>query len=210
MHSLKILCYNTNDMDRIKSALEIALEKTAHLERASAEELRRQKEEELVTLAGGIVQKYLRGEYKLKDLASAPERHPERELMSQALWEQLVTAISLENCESVFEGLEFLATDKEAVRQATARVKEIGQEFRLEKERRLRVLKDVVEQSIRQELSQQGIAGSSVEINVESAPQWRQGLQELEALFQTRLELVKESLNQPAPISHNLLLKGHK
>jgi hypothetical protein len=197
-------------MDRIKSALEIAMEKTAHLERASAEELRRQKEEELVTLARGIVQKYLRDEYKLKDLANAPERYPERELMSQALWEQLVAAICLENCKAVFEGLEFLATDKEAVRQATATAKEISQEFRLEKKRRLHGLKEKVEQSIRQELSQQGIAGSSVEIDVESAPQWQQGLQELEALFQSRLELVKESLNQPAPISQNLLPERQK
>jgi hypothetical protein len=196
-------------MDRIKSALEIALEKTAHLERASAEELRRQKEEELVTLSKGIVQKYLRGEYTLKDVASALERHPERELMAQALWEQLMAAISLENCEAVFEGLEFLAADKEAVRKATARAKEISQDCRLEKEHRLHVLKDGVEQSIRQELFQHGIAGSSVEIDVESAPQWRQGLQELEAFSQTRLELVKKSLNQSVPISHNLLLERH-
>jgi len=198
-----MLCYNTSNMDRIKSALEIALEKTAHLERASAEELRRQKEEEFVTLARGIVQKYLRGEYKLKDLASALERYPERALMAQTLWERLVAAVSLENCEAVFEGLEFLASDKKAVRQASARAKEISKELRLEKERRLPVLKDRVEQSIRRELSQQGIAGSSVEVDVELAQQWQQGLQEFEALLQTRLELVKESLGQL--VSHNLL-----
>jgi hypothetical protein len=194
-------------MERIKSALEIALEKTSHLERASAEELRRQKEEKFATLASGIVQKYLRGEYKLKDLASALERYSERSLMAQMLWEQLVAAVSLENCKAAFEGLEFLASDKKAVRQASDRAKEISNELRLEKERRLPVLKDKVEQSIRRELSQRGIAGSSVEVDVELTQQWQQGLQELEIAFHSRLELVKESLGRL--VSHNLLSERH-
>ena len=197
-------------MEQIKSALEIALEKTAHLKRASAEEIRRQKEEDLVILASGVVQKYLRGEYKLKDLASASERHPEKELMSQALWEQLVAAISLEKCDNVLEGLEFLARDKETVKQVTAKAREISEEFYLEKNKRLHVLSDRIEQSIRQELSQQGISGSSIEIDVESTPQWQQSFHELEALSQARLELVKENLSQLAPINNNLLPERHK
>jgi len=197
-------------MEQIKSALEIALEKTAHLKRATVEEIRRQKEEDLVILASGVVQKYLRGEYKLKDLASASERHPEKELMSQALWEQLVAAICLEKCDNVLVGLEFLARDKEAVKQATANAREISEEFYLEKNKRLHVLSDRMEQSIRRELSQQGISGSSIEIDAESTPQWQQGFHELEALFQARLELVKESLGRLAPISNNLLPERHK
>ena len=197
-------------MEQIKSALEIALEKTAHLKRASAEEIRRQKEEDLVILASGVVQKYLRGEYKLKDLASASERHPEKELMSQALWEQLVAAISLEKCDNVLEGLEFLVRDKEAMKQVTAKAREISEEFYLEKNKRLHVLSDRIEQSIRQELSQQGISGSSIEIDVESTPQWQQSFHELEALSQARLELVKESLSRLAPINRKLLPERHK
>ena len=197
-------------MEKIKSALEIALEKTAHLKRATAEEIRRQKEEDIVILANGVVQKYLRAEYKLKDLASASERHPEKELMSQALWEQLVAAISLEKCDNVLECLEFLAKDKEDVKQAAAKAREISEEFYLEKNNRLHVLSDRVEQGIRQELSQQGISGNSIEIDVESTPQWQQGFHELEALFQARLELVKESLSWLAPVNHNLLPERHK
>ena len=197
-------------MEQIKSALEIALEKTANLKRASAEEIRRQKEEDLVILASGVVQKYLRGEYKLKDLASASERHPEKELMSQALWEQLVAAISLEKCDNVLEGLEFLVRDKEAMKQVTAKAREISEEFYLEKNKRLHVLSDRIEQSIRQELSQQGISGSSIDIDVELTSQWQQGFHELEALFQTRLELVKESLSRLAPINRKLLPERHK
>ena len=197
-------------MEQIKSALEIALEKTAHLKRASAEEIRRQKEEELVTLATGVVQKYLRGEYKLKDLASASERHPEKELMSQVLWEQLVGAVSLEKCDNVLEGLEYLAKDKEAVKQVTAKAREIGEEFHLETNKRLNAMRDKIEQSIRQELSRQGISGSSIEIEAESTQQWRQSFQELEALFQARLELAKESLRRLAPLSYNSLAQRHK
>ena len=197
-------------MEQIKSALEIALEKTAHLKRASAEEIRRQKEEALVILASSVVQKYLRGEYKLKDLASASERHPEKELMSQALWEQLVAAICLEKCDNVLEGLEFLAREKESMKQVTAKTREISEEFYLEKNKRLHVLSDRMEQSIRQELSQQGISGSSIEIDVESTPQWQQGFHELEALFQAKLGLVKESLSRLAPKNYNLLPERHK
>ena len=197
-------------MEQIKSALEIALEKTAHLKRASAEEIRRQKEEDLVILASGVVQKYLRGEYKLKDLANASERHPEKELMSLVLWEQLVAAISLEKCDNVLEGLEFLSRDKEAVKQVTAKAREISEEFYLEKNKRMHVLSDRMEQSIRQELSQQGISGSSIDIDVESTPQWQQGFHELEALFQARLELAKEGLSRLASINNNLLPERHK
>ena len=64
-----------------------------------------------------------------------------------------------------------------------------------------------MEQSIRRELSQRGIAGSSVEVDVELTQQWQQGLQELEIPFHSRLELVKESLGRL--VSHNLLSERH-
>ncbi len=197
-------------MEQIKSALEIALEKTAHIKRASDEEIRRKKEEDLSILAGGVVRKYLRGESKLKDLSNASARHPERELMSRSIWEQLVAAVVLEKCDNVLEGLEFLASDKEEVKKVAAKVGEINEEFCLEKDNRLSVLSDKMEPSIRQELAQQGISGSSIEIVMESTPQWQQCFHELEALFQAKLELVKENLSRLAPVSHNLLPERHK
>jgi hypothetical protein len=197
-------------MEQIRSALEIALEKTAHLKRASSEEIRRKKEEDLIIVASGVVQKYLRGESKLKDLSNASDRHPERELMSRALWEQLVAAVVLEKCDNVLEGLEYLARDEEDVKKVIARAREISEEFHLEKDKHLSVLTGKMEQSSRQELAQQGISGSSIEIVVESTPQWHQCCHELEALYQARLELVKESLSRLAPVNRNSLPERHK
>jgi hypothetical protein len=197
-------------MEQIKSALEIALEKTAHLARASDEEIRRKKVEELSILANGVVQKYLRGESKLKDLSNASTRHQDRDLMSRAVWEQLVAAIVLEKCDNVLEGLEFLASDKEDIKKVTAKARKISEEFYLEKDKQLSVMTAKMEQSVRQELAQQGISGSSIEIVMESTPQWQQSFHELEAFFQSKLELVKESLNQLAPVNHNSSPERHK
>jgi len=186
-------------MEQIKTAMEIALEKTAHLKRASAEEIRRKKEEEAASLATGLVQKYLRGENKLKDLVIATEHHPEKEIMSRALWRQLVAAIHLERCDNVLEGLELLAGDKESVKHLTDKVKEIGKEFHLVKVNKLQMLNEKIEQNFRQEQAQKGISGSAIEVDVESTEQWRQYLQELEARFQAKLELTKESLSRLEP-----------
>jgi hypothetical protein len=186
-------------MEQIKSALEIALEKTAHVKRASDEEIRRHKEKELTSLAIGIVQKYLRGESKLRDLASASERYAEKGLMSQAIWQQLVAAVDLDSYDSALEGLEFLAEDEEAVKKVTEEVRTIDHELCLEKSNIQRILSDKIGESVKNELALLGISGSSIDIDVESTAQWQQYLHELEARFQAKIELAKERLGRLAP-----------
>ena len=182
-------------MERIKSAFEIAMEKAERLGKASAEELREMKEGEYASLGEAIAKRYLRGELGLKQLEIEVKKLQDgRELMLKAMLGEILGSLRPEEPDKAIEAIVVLAEDKERAKETTAEVEKLCHEHAGRKGQTYAELREKLEQPIRQELSQLGISGSAIQIDVESAPQWLQAKEEMDVQFQARLSEIKGRL----------------
>jgi hypothetical protein len=182
-------------MERIKSALEIAMEKAERLGKASAEELRQMKEAEYASLGEAIAKRYLRGESGTKQLeAELKKLQDGRDLVLKAVIEEILGSLRPEDPDRAIEAVTVLTADKKGAKEAVEELKSLCHEHASRRERIYAELKAKLEQPIRQELSKLGISGSAIQIDLESNPQWLQTKEEMDSEFQLRLSEIKRRL----------------
>lgn len=181
-------------MSEMKSAWEIALEKTQKLEKASPEELRRQKEEEQAAVAQALAQKLLDG-LDLRSWEIEFEKQPpeSREFIKGRLLVHLREAINLEDWDKSrrsLSGVRFLRrdTDLQAVEQ---KLEELRHEYTQARE----ALKHELEQPNLARLLQVGISGSAIaDTNPLADPHGQKRLKEVSGPYDERLQEIKREL----------------
>lgn len=178
-------------MAEIKSAVELAMEKTKGL-RLSQEEMEHLQEEEMQTKAHGLANRFLEVDFHFreveKELArfSSNQRKELEGLMIQYLGEAL--QLDKDN-ELIFQGIETLREGKKRVVQ---KIRDLTKIFQVQREKEYRE----VEKELLVKLEHQGISGSAVQPRVEGSVEWEEALSQFKPAFEEQLRIFQEELRK--------------
>ena len=185
--------------EKIKSALEIAMEKISDLPELTKEEIEEQKEKEYVPVGEAVAKKFLSGTISDSELPMELAQYPGSpgHIVRRSLVEALCREIRLENEDAIsgkaLTGVRLLASARVGV------VEGMGDEFRKivddygrmkeEKSRQYDVL-------ARERLEKLGVSGFAVQPNLSEDPGWKEQLQEIQNSFEPRLADIREKLQR--------------
>ena len=176
-------------MGEIKSAVELAMEKTKdfHLSR---EEMNKLKEEEMQSKARGLVNRFLEVDFHLKEvekelLKFSPE---ERRQIEKLMKEYLAEAIQLErDNDLIFQGI---ATFRQESQSFKGEIQQLVKDYQEQKEKAYAK----TEKNLVAKWEKRGISGSAVQAKVEGSPEWENALSGFKPAFEERLRALKEKL----------------
>jgi hypothetical protein len=178
-------------MAEIKSAIEIAMERTKSF-RLSPEEKERLKEEELQSKAHGLVNRFIEVDLHFHEVKKELDKYsPEqRSQVERILFADLVGRLDLDqNNERIFQGIEFLAPEKKRpLLKLRALIKEYTAQRGKEQQK--------MGKAMLMKLEALGIAGTAVLPKVEGSHEWAQALQAFRAPYEEKLKNAKEGLQK--------------
>jgi hypothetical protein len=176
-------------MAEIKSAIEIAMERTQGL-RLSSEEKEKLREEEFQTKAHALVNRFLEVDLHFreveKELAKSPPE--QRRRLEKIMIRDLAEALTLDrNNELVFQGIEILAPERSG---AIPKVKELTKEYQQKEAGAQRKTAEV----LREKWENLGISGSAVVPKVAESPEYAEALKAFRPSYEARLQSLKKEI----------------
>jgi predicted component of type VI protein secretion system len=185
--------------ERIKSALEIAMEKVSGLPELTAEEIAEQREKEYGPIGEAIAKKFLGGTLadgeilaELSRYSQEPRRIVRRELVA-GLCRELRLDNERETAGRALSGMKQLASEKRGLFEAVAKdFLNIFSEFIEKKEKKFREF----ELLARELIENLGISGSAVRINMNENETWKQELNRIRESYEPRLKKLRNVLTQ--------------
>jgi hypothetical protein len=179
---------------KIKSALEIAMEKVAKMADLTPQEIREQKEREYGPRGEVTANKYLSHVYKNADLAVELKKYQgqEGEIVRKAFLFFLCRAIQLDNVDKgrrAIEGIQALDIDFD-FEKVEGEFEEISSAFNREREKTYQKL----EESQREVLYGLGISGSAVKPNVKEKADFQNDLNQVRELYDMRINKLKDKI----------------
>jgi hypothetical protein len=178
-------------MAEIKSAIEIAMERTQTL-RLSSEEKERIQEEELRSKTHGLVNRFLEVDLHFREVEKELAKYsPEqRSQVEKIMLADFGARLDLDrNNELIFQGIEILAPDKGKM---LLQGKELIKEYLTQKEKE----HQKAEKILRNKLETMGISGPAVLPKVEETREWVDALSALRALYAEKLWKLKGELQK--------------
>jgi hypothetical protein len=175
----------------IKSAVELAMEKTKglHLSREEKEKL---KEEELQSKAHSLVNRFLEVDFHLreveKDLA---KYHPDqRAQLERLILHYLSEAVTLDrDNDLIYQGVQ--AFWKES-KKTIGKIRELTESYHQRREKEYKK----IEKDLLKKLERQGISGSAVQPKIEGSQEWEEALAKFKQPFEDQLRVLKEELRR--------------
>jgi len=176
-------------MAEIKSAVELAMERTKGL-RLSHEELDKLKEEEIQNRARKLVNKYLEIDFHLREVERELERldPPQRRHLEKLFLQYLSESIDLDrDNDLIFQGIEtFRAGNKPSIQKMKALI----QKYR---ERKIREYGEA-DKDLLAKLERLGIRGSAVQPKVEGSQEWEEALGKFKPAFEKDLQTLRKEI----------------
>jgi hypothetical protein len=176
-------------MAEIKSAVELAMERTKGL-RLSHEEMEKMKEEEIQAKAVSLVNRYLEVDFHLREVEKELARFDprQRKHLEGLFLQNLIEAINLDRDNAlILQGLEtFLPTAAWPVKK----IKDLLQKYQEKKKDELRK----AETDLLAGLERLGISGSAVHPKVEGSPEWEQAMAGFKPGFEEELNKLKKGI----------------
>lgn len=182
-------------MGEIKSAWEIALEKTKRLKEIPSEELSKQVEEKCRLIGKSLADRYLAG-LDLKQFEIDLNKYcgEEKEVIRRAVVLEFLELLELgnyEKLERVIEGLFYLGKDTE-VKTTGEEIKRLFDEYKQKEQDK----KKEIELAGKEMLSKLGITGDAVKtVNPLAKKEWQQSLEEVARPYGESLDRFKEKLS---------------
>jgi len=178
-------------MAEIKSAIEIAMERTQTL-RLSSEEKERIKAEELQSKAHGLVNRFLEVDLHFRELAKELTKYSseQRSQVEKIMIADFAAAMDLDrNNERIFQGVEILAPAKKGL---LGKGKVLIEEYQTQrgKERRK------TEKALRHKLETRGITGTAVLPKLEGSGEWAQAMSVFRQPYEEKLKNMKKELQK--------------
>jgi preprotein translocase subunit Sec63 len=176
-------------MAEIKSAIELAMEKTKglHLSREEKEKLQ---EEELHSKAHNLVNRFLEVDFHLKEVEKELAKYdlPQREKLEKLVFQYLIEAIQLDrDNDLIFQGIEsFQENSKNIIKKMWDLIE--GYRKREQKEYQK------TEGDLLRKLERQGISGSAVQPKIEGSREWEEATAKFRLTFEARLHVLKKEL----------------
>jgi hypothetical protein len=180
---------------RIKSTIDLAMEKAAKLPKLTKEEIRKQQEKEYAPRGRAIAGRFLAGDLAAEDLDAELSRYQgeQGEIARGAFLASMCQTIDIGESEATargFEGIKALVRD-DRLEETSSRLSGILRDYQEQKQRELARTEET-EASILREL---GVSGSAIRLNMEQSEAWREKRSELLEEFRPKLDEVKRELN---------------
>jgi len=173
----------------IKSAVELAMEKTKgmHLSREEKEKI---KEEELHSKAQSLLNRFLEIDLHLKEVEKelAKFNPDQREHLEKLMLHYLCEAIQLDrDNDLIFQGVE--AFQKES-KTTIKKIRELIEGYRQRQEKESKQAEKV----LLKKWERQGISGSAVQPKVEGSPEWQEAVGKFRQPIDDQLQVLKKEL----------------
>ncbi|MDI6754683.1 MAG: hypothetical protein QME78_09860 [Thermodesulfobacteriota bacterium] len=178
-------------MAEIKSAIELAMEKTKSLH-LSHEEMEKLKEEEMQAKARSLANRFLEVDFHFKEVEKELLKLAldQREHLEKLMRQYLSEAIQLDRDNAlIFRGIETLQKESNSVNR---KIQQLIKNYREQKERAFAE----TEKKILLKLEELGIAGSAVQAKVEGSQEWEQALVKFKPDFEEKLGVLQEELKK--------------
>ena len=179
--------------DKLKSALDIALERAGKLGKMSDEERRGAREKELAGVGEALSERYLKG-LPIRDTELELSKYKEdRQKIIRYFLDRLWDRLDLGNpreIDKILSAIEHF-TANSAIAEG---IRSLAIEYRNEVEKTLEKNRNSLEDARRKELKRRGISGSAVIPFIESSPEWLQLQEGMNSRYRKRLEELKSFL----------------
>ncbi len=178
-------------MAKIKSAVELAMEKTKSLH-LSLEEKEKLKEEEFSSKTLPLLNRLREANFHPKEVEKELQKYsPEqRNQLEKLLFHSLAEAIQLEEeNDSLLRGIELLG--KEKINKSGA-IQKVIEDYRKAKEKEYRR----IEEALLMTLEGLGISGSAVQVKIAGSQEWEESLGKIKPAYENQLRSLKEALIQ--------------
>jgi hypothetical protein len=179
---------------KIKSTIELAMEKAAKLPRLTKEEIRQQQEKDFGPRGRAIAGRFLTRDLEAEDLEIELSRYPDEpgEIVRRAFLVSMCQAMDIEDARATargFEGIKVLVRDAQPD-EAFRRVSGIIRDYQEERKREFARIEQVGDVTLRE----LGVSGSAIRQNMEQSEPWRRKRSELLERFRPKLEGIKREL----------------
>jgi hypothetical protein len=180
--------------ERIKSALEIAMERLSRLPELTPEEIAEQKEKEFRPIGQAIGSRYLSGQIMQDEMTSELREHSGEKgsIIRRSLLECLIQSIQLEDSvktDKALQGLAFLENENSDWEKIQKFLERIRRDFDREKQ----ITYKKYETVLKQKLENAGIRGSAVQPNLTRNDDWQRTLNGMLRTYEPKMkELRKE------------------
>lgn len=180
---------------KIKSTIELAMEKAAKLPRLTKEEIRQQQEKEYGPRGRAIAGRFLAGDLAAEDLDAELSRYPgeQGEMARAAFLASMCQAIDVGETEATargFEGIRALVRD-DRLEETSSRLGGILRDYQEQQQREFAK----TEQAEAVTLRELGVSGSAIRLNMEQSEAWRAKRSALLAEFRPKLDQLKRELS---------------
>lgn len=180
---------------RVKSAIELAMEKVAAMPELKKEDIDQYKNQEQFDIGEGIAQRFLQGVLRKKDLEGEFAQHKGEigQIVRSAGLTNLCEALSVQDMEKnklIFEAIQTVWKDL-PVKKAQSELIKIHGKYKLQREKEIAA-------AIKTEAGrfhEVGITGSAILPNLKESPAWQQRQENLLKEFHTKLSPVRKMLN---------------
>ena len=176
-------------MAEIKSAIEIAMEKTRGL-RLSPEEEEKLREEEIRSKAHALVNRFLEVDLHFREVEKELAKYPsgQRIRLEKIMIQDLAEALDLDrDNELIFQGIEILAPEKEG---AVPKIKQLTQGYQQQKE----AARQKTAEALRAKWQSLGISGLAVVPKVAESPEWAGTLKAFRPSYEARMQSLKKEI----------------
>jgi len=176
-------------MAEIKSAIEIAMERTQGL-RLSSEEKEKMKEEEFQSKAHALVNRFLEVDLHFREVEKELSRYSsgQRIQLENIMIRDLVAALNPDrDNDLIFQGIEILAPEK---KKAIPKIRELSKEYQQEKDS----AQERTAEALRAKWQSLGISGSAVVPKVAESSEWEVTLKALRPAYEARLQALKNEI----------------
>jgi hypothetical protein len=176
-------------MAEIKSAVEIAMERTKGL-RLSPVEKEKLKEEEFQSRARALVNRFLEVDLPFREAEKELGKYEpdERARLEKLMVRALAEALDLDHDnEAAFQGIETLAPEK---RETVPRLRDLARAYRRKKD-------EILEESaeiLRKKWAARGLSGSALLPKAGDSADFAGALKEVRPSFETRFEALKKEI----------------
>jgi hypothetical protein len=186
----------SGENDKMKSALDVALERARRLGSLSAEERQSLKEKDLATAGEALARRYLAG-FPLRDVEIELKRHREgeRQTVTGYILSGLVEAISfgdLAGAEKILAAIRHISRDSGAGEAIEA----LFREYQRAMEEAWQENRSRLEAARGSELALKGISGSAVELGIETCAEWLETRHRLDSHYRERLEAGRREMSR--------------